>query len=532
MKEKISLFLVFVGLLCSCDCEHSAFEGNVGSIVAFTLSDNSTSYPLTIYKDSVVFNAPDKLDVAQLMAKVTLSEGATITPDPTTQRDWSKPMKFQVTAPNNQVREYVYKINLTPSGDYYDKIAYLTTQQEVNDFAAKGYSKAFGIRIESVNTEDQRIVDLSGLSTITEITTTFHLENYYGETLVGLENLKSATTIEISNRTIQSISLDNLTKITNLVIGFVYSAPQPATCSGLTSFAAPNLEYIAGDFILRSEIKDYSGLQNLKKVEGEMILQNAAINFRGLEKLAEVNYLTITGSSALETCEGLSGLKVVNKLLRFSFLNKLATLNGLAIEQVDQLVLNNIQKLVDLTALSSITKLESLEINGLAAIGSLEGLHNLKTVNGNVFLQFLGVAYGDGPRLADFKGLRSLETIGGTLSIQQCPKVTSLDGFEKLKSVGGIKFSGLRTLANINGFSNLENVTNTLDISGSLITTLAPLAKLKSFQSIVLKSNSKLVDYCAIKSLLVEKGSDSFTFMGNKYNPTLAELKSGRCLQK
>ncbi len=176
--------------------------------------------------------------------------------------------------------------------------------------------------------------------------------------------------------------------------------------------------------------------------------------------------------------------------------------------------INNLNNLEVLTAIGG-----GLEITG-TGLTSLEGLHNLTTIGGNLL-------FWQNDQLAGFESLENLMSIGGGLEIKNNPQILNLNGFENtsiadyliirnnialnslaaldnIASVdGGLFIRGNGALQDLSGLNNLNSVEGFLyvDYNDSLL-DLSGLDNLVSVgEGFVISSNPSLVDLTGLENL-------------------------------
>lgn len=127
---------------------------------------------------------------------------------------------------------------------------------------------------------------------------------------------------------------------------------------------------------------------------------------------------------------------------------------------------------------------------------SLRGLQKLRAVRGSLTIA-------SNPLLSSLEGLSQLNSIGHYLDLNQNPKLTSLAGLEKLRTIaGGLnvlfheRLSSIRALgqASIQGFVNISY--------NPQLTSLAGLEKLRQLpEGLFLESNERLGDISALSQV-------------------------------
>ncbi len=150
-----------------------------------------------------------------------------------------------------------------------------------------------------------------------------------------------------------------------------------------------------------------------------------------------------------------------------------------------------------------------MTIYGNDSLENLTGLENLESSYFGVF-----VLYNDS--LLNLKGLEKLESFQ-LLRIYKAYSLNNLNGLNNLKRVKSIAihFSGLESL---NGLEKLTKVDGEFLIGGDKYNYYG---------------NNKLKNYCAITNLINSDGVErvEYVVVGNAYNPSIEDIKAGRCSQ-
>ncbi len=532
MKIKIYTILLLVPLLfsyCSKECDHAITEE--ASIVKFDLAKGDQLFPVIIRGTELILDIENDIDPSTLSAHMVLSEGAVISPDPSSISDWSESAEFIVTSANETVQTtYTYsKIDKQSEFTYLFK-----TQEEVNAFAELGYTDVYSIRIQSSDIESEKIKDISAFNSIKNIRSLLHISAFYGKEFNGFQNLENVSTIEIISDSVKTntVKFPKLESVTNMLFGRTYSDTQQSyTCDSIKVVECKMLTEIKGDFIMSASITDFSGFPKLEKIGGQVLLQTLGKNLKGLENLKSIDRIVIGGAN-LESLEGLEGLKSINSHLEIAFARNITSLKGLEnLEVLGNLNINNTQSLTDISALSKITTIEGIYINGVAKLSTLEGLHNIEEITGALTLGFVGQGSFMDPtikKLENLQGLRSLKTIGRTFSINQSSLI-NFDGLQNLTSVGAIYFRGLSKVTSLTGLNNLTSCKEQFSFENSLIESVSELSSLEEAGSFLFKGNRNLKWYCAIKDIVADGSSLNFTCLNNAYNPTYQDMVDGKC---
>lgn len=157
------------------------------------------------------------------------------------------------------------------------------------------------------------------------------------------------------------------------------------------------------------------------------------------------------------------------------------------------------------------------------------GIMGYTTVTGDVIIQ---------PSIpttfTNLKGLSSLTSIGGTLTIAKTIGLQNFSDLRNLSTIGGdimllynqgLTSIGLESLTSVGNYFFINYNEDLIDLEG--------LTQLKSNggkTDLSIWNNSKLKDFCGIKPLLSDF-TGVFSVMSNLYNPTQQAIVEGNCSQ-
>lgn len=180
---------------------------------------------------------------------------------------------------------------------------------------------------------------------------------------------------------------------------------------GLISLTLPSLTYLQGDLVIYDQdLLTHFSFPALSTITAELFIQGNQnlTNLDGLSALTTLNtVLTIDGNPSLVDISGLA---------------QLTTTHSVYIRQND--------KLASLQGLHNIISLNgNFDIRNNAMLTNLAGLDSLKSINGN-----LEVA--QNAELLTPTGLNSLENVSGYLMFRDHPKLENLNGLDTLNAVG------------------------------------------------------------------------------------------------
>jgi len=300
---------------------------------------------------------------------------------------------------------------------------------------------------------------------------------------------------------------------------------------GVTSM--PGLE-INGN----NNLTDLTGLAGLDSINGDVsIIANTSLTaVKGLSSLKKVKSMTISSNPVLANLEGLSSLQTINGSLAITGNPLLANLHGLSgLTDVQGITISNNAALTSLQGLTSLTTIRapgdlnisqnssltdidfqrfttlagSLIIADNTSLTGLKNLSTLQTIGGALTISNTGVA--------NLDSLHSLTRVGKDLEISKNSNLTSLTGLSLLTYVGagGGPYSGAHIkynpkLTNLDGLNKLVSIAGMLDISYNA--TLINLDGLSSLASL----GSHFPDYLCLSimnnaALTTLKGLRSLT---------------------
>lgn len=375
-----------------------------------------------------------------------------------------------------------------------------TTQQEVEEFGAKGYTKVSGYMY--INNIDNKITDLTPFSSLRSVDN-LNIKNIVSDSLFGLHNIETINSLWLKNVTLESLS----------------------------AFSKMTVMYLLNF----DNINTLKGLKNLKCVELLTVTNSSALkSLEGLESLVEANTIQLLDLN-IENLDGLSSLKTVGSLylsskrLKLVHLESLLTLSTLSlyVESAYELKLPNLVMANEVTIVGSLKKVDLRKLERIDKKLTLQGLNlvddfslpilktvgdlsfnncnfkvvdwkNLEKITGNLTISScndwetismegltqiggnIDISY-----CTSLKYLRNfslLQTIGGDLRIYNCKDLRECDGFLNLETINGnLTIESCEKLANVHGFDNLENIGGTLKISScEKLMHLDDFSKIKS----------------------------------------------------
>ncbi|GLQ30451.1 InlB B-repeat-containing protein [Litoribrevibacter albus] len=299
--------------------------------------------------------------------------------------------------------------------------------------------------------QNDSLTNLTGLSGLTSATSFGLVSNANLESLVGVEKLSVLTTLTVQGN-LRLSSFDGLSGLNSIF-------------SGLT-------------LIDNSSLSDLSALTNLTSLSGNVTVRGNDVlpNFTGLDNVSTgLSTLTIDNNDGLENLQGLASVPSATKV-----------------------IIKNNDVLANLQGLNGLTTTSLLQLENNPSLASLAGLDALTKVNGRVAL-----LNNDG--MFSTSGASALQTISGDFDIERNNRLTHIDGFEQLTSVGATSIRLNNDLVNLDGFLSVTEIKGSLEINGN--TRLLDLFGMGNVVSIGTSSSHDLnirggaLDHLSLRSL-------------------------------
>ncbi len=419
------------------------------------------------------------------------------------------------------------------------------SQQEIDDFKVN-YPACTQLN-ETVIIEGA-ITDLQGLSNIQELGKNVFISQTQ---LIDLDGLQSLNSIGGSLYLEQNENLTSLNGLQNLS-SIAEDISSPITGLGIIIRENPlltslqqlsNLTLLRGGILLSNNgfISLSGAFSNLSEIEGSLLLQGSGIGtLEGWEniqrigrdlQIIETSITDLTGLSNLEQIDNNLSIEKNANLTGFSGLDMLHTVNRSLqiIENINLLNLTGLEELRDIGILGE-EQSSSLSIQGNTVLSSLQGLHNIRNVNGSVNIV-------DNDELINLSGLDGLYYVGQKLSIRGNEKLVNLEGLSNLTLFSDDNFSinthGLSVVANPNlvslyGIGEIIEMDDLIDISNNAnLTELNAFHNMEYLGDLQVYGNPKMNRLSAFESL-VEINNDMELFS----NPVLQQLGGLGNLQK
>lgn len=293
---------------------------------------------------------------------------------------------------------------------------------------------------------------------------------------------------------------------------------------------------IKGQRGAEDQITDLAGLQSLTEVGGMVSISDCdnLSNLKGLEYLSSINggRLEIARNNSLQNLKGLSGLTILNELT-ISENASLVNLEGLEnLKEVGGMVLESNPLLNALKGLDNVERMKSLRIDdseslvdfhgfdtSISSLGTFVSInnHNLESLRGLILPSCKidgGVEITDNWSLESLAGLDFSQHVAFSVSLEYNSELKDISAMAAIKTIGRkLTIETCHRLTSLNGLENLISVGTA-----------------NSSESLEIFDNKKLVDFCALTSLFTEGDVFGYDIQLNAYNPTEADMKTGKCV--
>lgn len=418
-------------ILQSCKENIPILSGIDCSIISMTLHDNGNGQecPVLIYEDSLVALSDYNFSLSDAKPTYTLSEGATISPDPVSVKDWSVPMTFTVTSYNKEFcKNYTYNIRYVSSYSRCDMDMYFTCQQEVDEFGSHGYTSVRSITVNG--TEETPVTDLSPLSSLKEIDHNLTIKGYQGQEVM-MDGLTKLSTLDISSDSVTHVSFNSLQSIDNLMLGYLneeFLYEMKPLVLQLLSFKS--LREVTDNLVVYIQSCEGPGFPALESCGGDMIYITSGtrdmVSNNDMSIFPELKTVTNLqlGGMSLSSLNGTQNLKTVSGLLKIEFLPEITTFLPFCPDSVGMLQINSCQGLTDLDAFSNLKNITTLSISGVPNLENIDGISGIQRIESGFFLRSTN-------RLTDLNALSGIEYIGRTITIQNNRALEDFSGLKK-----------------------------------------------------------------------------------------------------
>lgn len=249
---------------CSDDDDENPFTGVDNNFLSFSLESNANVWKATIIDNEITVTVPEGTSLDGAQASYTLSEQATVNPNPSSVTTWNEEQQFTITSYNGTTRTYKYTVRYSAVSEIGTFI--LNSQADVDAFADHHVTVIEGsLSIATVENTEDPVINLNGLAKITEVMDDITIGQYYkGENLAGLANLEKVGSISMrDNSSLTEFALPNLLSIR----GELFIANP--TENNITSIKCPQLTTILKQCYIQAPNLKSLNLNSLESIPGK-----------------------------------------------------------------------------------------------------------------------------------------------------------------------------------------------------------------------------------------------------------------------
>lgn len=438
---------------CSDDDDENPFTGVDNNFLSFSLESNENVWKATIIDNEITVTVPEGTSLDGAQASYTLSEQATVNPNPSSVTAWGEEQQFTVTSYNGTTRTYKYTVRYSAVSEIGTFI--LNSQADVDAFADHHVTIIEGsLSIATVENTEDPVINLNGLAKITEVMDDITIGQYYkGENLAGLAKLEKVGSISMR---------DN---------------------SSLTEFALPNLLSIRGELLIVNPTEN--NITSIKCPQLTTILKRCYIQAPNLKSLNLNSLESIPGKGDNSNEDGTFSL----------YDSQLVSLDLPALKVIGKkfiLALSSSKKHPELTQIN----LPELTSCKEVSIGDADKLETISLPKLSSLSSFSITSCAKFSKLNETIAPFNMEK----LSISHCPSVTELDASQKdinnisityvdnkfvlkgKKEMGSYAFTGYQ-LPKTEGISTFASLTVTTPLTNVEIPDIKQVTGELSFQA-------------------------------------------------
>ena len=438
---------------CGDDDDENPFTGVDNNFLSFSLESNENVWKATIIDNEITVTVPEGTSLDGAQASYTLSEQATVNPNPSSVTAWGEEQQFTVTSYNGTTRTYKYTVRYSAVSEIGTFI--LNSQADVDALADHHVTVIEGsLSIATVENTEDPVINLNGLAKITEVMDDITIGQYYkGENLAGLAKLEKVGSISMRNN------------------------------SSLTEFALPNLLSIRGELLIVNPTEN--NITSIKCPQLTTILKRCYIQAPNLKSLNLNSLESIPGKGDNSNEDGTFSL----------YDSQLVSLDLPALKVIGKkfiLALSSSKKHPELTQIN----LPELTSCKEVSIGDADKLETISLPKLSSLSSFSITSCAKFSKLNETIAPFNMEK----LSISHCPSVTELDASQKdinnisityvdnkfvlkgKKEMGSYAFTGYQ-LPKTEGISTFASLTVTTPLTNVEIPDIKQVTGELSFQA-------------------------------------------------
>ena len=301
---------------------------------------------------------------------------------------------------------------------------------------------------------NRNLTQVEGFDSLARVGNDFILEE--NSSLVHLNNFDVPPTIEGSFVIESNDALTDLGALSAVEkLGQSVALRENAMLENVDWLSTFDVIYNSLELYSNPMLSDLSGLANLTAI-GDTFHISGSPNLEDLDDLSNLTF--VGGAISIYGNDGLVSLAGLNNLDNFS----------------GSVGISRNQKLTELFTLNDNVHLHSYSLYRNLALSDLSPLSGLNTLEGSLYIQ-------DNPLITNLQGLNELESIGGSLTFYDSSGLVDLEALSNLKSVGdGLTILGNDQLKSLNGLQGVKHL-NTIRIEeNTQLTDISALSNIKN----------------------------------------------------
>jgi hypothetical protein len=306
------MLLAGVYMFASCnDDVQDPFTGKDGFVAAFSLQQGDAVFRAAVADETITVTVPEGFSLTQAKATVTLSENATVYPDPATITDWDDEHLFVVTAYNGAQARYKYTV--ARSGVAHNGSVTLETQADVDAFGQRGITFIDGNLTVGRASGADSITSLAPLAGLKEVVYALTIQPTCAiDGLSGLHNLETV------NGTLQIGALKHLETLSLPALKTAGGITVQNTVTSIAEF--PALERVLKQFSLNCPLYRLQ-LPSLQSTGGHMSFAAASSASTSLDKISLPALTEVGGNITVNYLKSVTKLELpeLKKTGGFSF---------------------------------------------------------------------------------------------------------------------------------------------------------------------------------------------------------------------
>lgn len=429
----LMLLLVTVFASCSDKDEPAPADSDDNTISSFILVQHldggDRDYVARIDGDKIIVTIPYNIDLDGLTPEVVIPATATIMPAPSTIRNWNAEHVFRVKSFNGEAREYVYTVvreDITQNGDLV-----LSNMDEIKSFSYREVSLVDGNLIIGSDIENaEAITSLEGLETLKKITgnlifkRSVALSDLTGlDNVIGIGGLECGTQIAPSDAKISYYVMKNLRKVDGTISIWNNNA------EGLSFPALKE----CGELSVASEKLQTVNFEKLESCSGSIIFEGTV-----KRSFTQTSFAPVPNYKGVLSQLSFPELISVEKNLSVNFFSTMSAFVAPKLKKVGNIIF----------------EYEPFSFYKFST-PSLQEVEGDLTIASHQVYSTIGVMTSCNEKLTSIDEWANLKSIGGTFTLKNFGKLSSLPLPDSSVALGGLQLDYLRALITL----SLSNVS-------------------------------------------------------------------------